>query len=985
MLQQPLMSGSDRTSELEPEPELLLASQETAENEDEFSEELKACKCCGRFITQLALLLCIYPACALILVMYCLQRVQEKNMSPFYSVMGCAGVCALMLGFTLLSVDTNDSERANAKPFFKCREGKFAVAFGIASGSCAIGFKIEGSGKGWASLSILFAFMVINVIRVRLRRKRLERQDFLKWIQGDDLQTLPIGTWILVDDPDQNDLYGVYEGRVESQDQDVSHLTSPAARNRTNGVVDSDDLHKITVLREFCLKGPIEGKSEEMFLLESQFLRNEGKDRLQERGGKKGIVWKAMYPAHEPRMFNAGAHEDVYCDIFERYLWALQGAAVFGLAFRFYFGAAIYAVRQGVPWLTAILSFFGFDIISFGSNDATSASSEVLYPVLVYVFLAVLRSYEKASGERENLLHEKDDLALEACTTLNTQLFNTGDGKGAMNKLIKKVSTCICCGCRKSASGKGCCIRRARRLHLLRLQKIAMVDDATYSLDLTRARLDAETQPHRSSEQKQHRGSEQKQKESTDWLRLQELECTLLEKFSWAPFDETRSNKYDKSMRSIGTRKAFVAGRKKYMHKENLQQRESNVQQEKDRARARVAASGQAVIVAIQRHRWQRVKCVDECGNDLQGNFDELLSKTNQQSKNDQFLRASDLVRLIVLMSKADQIALHRIAWWVVVFTSLFHATLPVLWSMREACAVQVNSSDPGISYEAQCTHADLQPTIELRQSVCSAQPHCEFHGSFDTWHHLIKMTKGGEGSWDDDGMQCESSWASGPNCRGTILMSVNAWIMMLLLLLAVTYTIQRQAAKRTEDTKDTQDTEWNRKKKGIVFVGFLTMAGVFLQTLWMHWIWEPDLHVVVTAHLILLVVLIAAAIFCELAKKRKRARACGLLAVWAAVIAVVGVFGDSAQHTVGFLLSYWLSFSVTIRMSKCLEDVYEKYRRMVRAHFHDTGRDVFVARLMIGMFACHTMRVVVLSAHDTLEHHEEQTQYQSFWFTSRI
>ena len=78
-------------------------------------------------------------------------------------------------------------------------------------------------------------------------------------------------------------------------------------------------------------------------------------------------------------------------------------------------------------------------------------------------------------------------------------------------------------------------------------------------------------------------------------------------------------------------------------------------------------------------------------------------------------------------------------------------------------------------------------------------------------------------------------------------------------------------------------------------------MAAVLLQTLWMHWIWEPDLHVVVTAHLILLVVLIVAAIFCELAKKRQRARACGLLAVWVAVIAVVGVFalGFSRQVSI--------------------------------------------------------------------------------------
>ena len=73
----------------------------------------------------------------------------------------------------------------------------------------------------------------------------------------------------------------------------------------------------------------------------------------------------------------------------------------------------------------------------------------------------------------------------------------------------------------------------------------------------------------------------------------------------------------------------------------------------------------------------------------------------------------------------------------------------------------------------------------------------------------------------------------------------------------------------------------------------------------------------------------LALAIGHETKKHTRRARLCTLLGATAAVLAVISVFGDSPEHTLGFLLSYWMTFSLTVRMSKCFEDVYEKYRRM--------------------------------------------------------
>ena len=48
------------------------------------------------------------------------------------------------------------------------------------------------------------------------------------------------------------------------------------------------------------------------------------------------------------------------------------------------------------------------------------------------------------------------------------------------------------------------------------------------------------------------------------------------------------------------------------------------------------------------------------------------------------FMCASDIVRMLVLRSKADQIMLHRWSWWSVVIVSWAHAALPILRHLVE-------------------------------------------------------------------------------------------------------------------------------------------------------------------------------------------------------------------------------------------------------------------------------------------------------------
>jgi hypothetical protein len=287
----------------------------------------------------------------------------------------------------------------------------------------------------------------------------------------------------------------------------------------------------------------------------------------------------------------------------------------------------------------------------------------------------------------------------------------------------------------------------------------------------------------------------------------------------------------------------------------------------------------------------------------------EVPSRTGISRPSAEYLRGCDLVRLIILLSKADQIMMHRTCWWAVVFTSLLHASLPLLWSMRELCVPLPHSSTTAKCARAQAARHDVQ-------NACMLAGQCQYHSAFERWKHLDN--------------QCDSEpLDSLCSERGHTLLYFGGWLLSVSALLMVTdltlAMVAPEAKKGGLMYAHRQQKTWLR---WMSYFGWIMLLGAAILLACIAFSLS-GFKVVFKIYAVICVIFLGLAVGYDRKMYTVRTRCCVGLAACAAVLAVVTIFGDSIEHTLGFFLSYWLTFSLTIRLSKCFEDVYEKYMRI--------------------------------------------------------
>jgi hypothetical protein len=232
--------------------------------------------------------------------------------------------------------------------------------------------------------------------------------------------------------------------------------------------------------------------------------------------------WGLLSKQGHPNIFFDGVKTKMFRVIFEKTIWICQGALAFGLAFHYHVGLILDNLvtlpeRQQL-WLQALQTrtssshtpASNMNSTIMQNLDATAASSEVLYPFFVFLFLALLRVWETVSEERSNLLHEEDEMLMRTYSWVVNWIANGNNGLWCF--MWSKCGKCICCG-RSSKSSE-----ISKSAKLLRMRKETLVNNATHYLDL------GEASPRRSKQA------------STDSRRLQELKCSLVEGVTYPTF-----------------------------------------------------------------------------------------------------------------------------------------------------------------------------------------------------------------------------------------------------------------------------------------------------------------------------------------------------------------------------------------------------------------------------------------------------------------
>jgi hypothetical protein len=607
----------------------------------------------------------------------------------------------------------------------------------------------------------------------------------------------------------------------------------------------------------------------------------------------------------ESSYFYAGVYTQLYSSIFESFIWVLQGAFAFGLAFRYQLAPTLVSVAISIPWVRVGLVALGYDhhdLKQFGSTDASAASSEVLYPAIVYLFLALLRSWEKeVSVEGNNLLHENDGFLMQ--------------GYLKMLVLLSERSN------KFPATRWDWFRRRCEEAKLTIMRQEILLTHATNHLELMDTDL---TQSINTTD---------------DWMqiRLWELKTSLIKGFVYPKFE---TDQFATKMRTITSKKKV--------------EMRATIAAEKRATKVEVDESDAArkpVIKAIIEHRvglHNGIKCVDIDCKPVRApqvclNSEGRVVKCDSGS----YLRSSDIVRLIILCSKADQVIMHGWCWWSVVFTSLLHAALPLLWSMRESCVPRFsNRTDV---QEQQCTMTENQVTQELRQAKCDAVPHCRYHETGNAWYRLDSDAAiYSHSALDNDAARYHNSthqescmgWEAHDGhdritgdvmCRGTLVLSVASLLIMFIVLFSIFHEAWGRLQKADNHILKPCGVAITKERcLAVIIAVILSWCIGYRLILGLPADNKVSFQQLFVMYSTLAVPVLLLAVYHEASKHTLRAKVFGGAGVVLALTAMECVFGGSAEHSLGFLLSYWLTFSVTIRLSKCFEDVYEKYRRML-------------------------------------------------------
>ena len=351
---------------------------------------------------------------------------------------------------------------------------------------------------------------------------------------------------------------------------------------------------------------------------------------------------------------------------------AVQGSIAYGLVLS-------HQLENGQPRIAPVIyllnSTLGYTMMGDGEMDHCVAESEIFYPAGVFLFIGLLRSWERAAfPHARNKLQEEANLLMHGYRWLQIHL-------------AKKDGT----GWRKTAWESVEAILRE-------------IDESAQQLDFV-------------SKIKKHSATAAsttsiKDEQWSDRMRLRELELSFVENCHFEPFlDRSNENRaFEERFKSIASVKIKAAV-------DSLQQQEQEGLTGSERGVPGGGAreSTAQMLLSVSQMTGARV---DNYDNDVQDAKKDLakhclaqqpvvyamlslrigsqgigMRRWDTQGTDypvdtlkdavpppaSTFIRAADIVRMIVLRSKADHILLHRWSWWVVVVTSFLHAAGPVL------------------------------------------------------------------------------------------------------------------------------------------------------------------------------------------------------------------------------------------------------------------------------------------------------------------
>jgi len=268
-------------------------------------------------------------------------------------------------------------------------------------------------------------------------------------------------------------------------------------------------------------------------------------------------------------------------------------------------------------------------------------------------------------------------------------------------------------------------------------------------------------------------------------------------------------------------------------------------------------------------------------------------------------LRAGDVVRMIILLSKADRVVIHRRCWWSVVLVSLIHALTPIMQLFRSSC---LQTQSDGIM----CT--DSQYTEISDKDMCHKIDGCQFRDSFTPW---LKLD-----NWTAAYPYMDCTLAS-PGCYSCWIQPADWLVLVFLIVALLCFGLALFNEFRPE-----QETALHRAAAAAcVGTAFLITAGVG-HVIQDRYCSHKQFWVIV--FVATTVSAIAFGVIQEFRQQSKLARISGAIALLTAAAAVFVLLQGVGIHLASFCVNYWLTYSVTIRMSNCYEDVYERYRRML-------------------------------------------------------
>eukprot|EP01045_Picozoa_sp_COSAG04_P010091 COSAG04_NODE_608_length_12095_cov_54.626709_4_plen_1517_part_00 len=440
---------------------------------------------------------------------------------------------------------------------------------------------------------------------------------------------------------------------------------------------------------------------------------------------------------------------------------------------------------------------------------------------------------------------------------------------------------------------------------------------------------------------------------------MRELELTLVEDYL-----------YDESFDDRGFRENYKA-----------MNDDANPGKIRKRLRARVA---QPVILRIQNlqqsppkrnnsqhvhdDRWEGTSVFHEDSDGLPVKIPDASCRDIPQT--DQFICALDMVQMVKLLSQADQIKQHRWLWWLAVAIAFFQASIPSVYAALKGVRAYTADQDAvhGASFfiggalvgGIYLGFGARKPVVEISFLV-STVVYVVIAGFFIDQDHLSVL-------WNHTDLDGElhpvydtdsyHGWDFTWNAR-----RLEHWVTPSIAMFHAVTTIawlfyfQCRTELGTEHGRGPFRGKCGQGKCGRIccvrggpsaslwtLVRVLgALAGMYIVVLAglmeFHFRARPhDLYDVILYLFrwgplgagpigVLLVLL-------DPQKKSsfqvKRPLIFGTVGIVATIVLIVGVSGSSNEHLLCFLVSYGLNFSITIRLTKCYESYYERYRRML-------------------------------------------------------